>query len=542
MRIPEYAVRLLRAVPGAAIFVTARGKVLLANESARAALGLETARPPDLDLTTLVVGPADALAGTLRSWSRSTDPVLGSFTLASASGPTTFNGEGAVIFPRDGDSPAILLVRFWRRAEANPFVLLSQKLAELNDEVARRIRVEEALRRSEIALRERAIEAEGLNRTKDEFLATVSHELRTPLNAILGWSSLLRGRGADREAQKGLEVIHRNALSQARLIDDILDVSRIITGKLLLETKPADLAAIAAEAVEAARPSATAKNIEIDLTRPAEGSFLEADPDRLRQVVWNLVSNAVKFTGRGGSVRIVIERRDSQLALTVVDTGSGIEPAFLPHVFDRFRQADSSTTRATSGLGLGLAIVRHIVELHGGTVAAFSEGLGKGASFTIQLPIRAVFSAEPSRETREDVRHEEIRLDPPSLEGVRVLVVDDQDDAREMLAAALAGAGGEVETAASVADAFAALVRSRPDVLVSDIGMPDEDGYSLIDRLRRLGASDGGAIPAVAVTAYTRAEDRTRALDAGFTTHIGKPVSPDELIGVVASLAVSTRR
>ena len=537
--LPEYARRLLGALAEPALFVTSRGEVLDANRGARRIDGMWSASGGALDLTARVRDP-EKLRAALRTWARATEPTPGSFELLQGADSVTFNCRGSVIFPASETRPAILLVRLRLRSETNPFLLLNQKIAELNDEVERRIQAEDALRRSEMALRDRALEAETLNRTKDEFLATVSHELRTPLNAILGWSALLLQRATDPNARKGLEVIHRNALSQETLIEDILDVSRIITGKFLLETKPCDLVAIAEEAIEVVRPSAAAKEIHIVFVPPADPCPLVADPDRMRQVIWNLLSNAVKFTDRGGTVRLATERQGSQLTVTVSDTGRGIDPEFLPFVFDRFRQADSSTTRKVGGLGLGLPLVRHISELHGGSVQAFSDGLGKGATFTISLPIRAVATVSPPQASLAPPQQRGSPT-PQDLEGLRVLVVDDEQDARELLALVLTQAGAVVRTAASVAGAFSVLSRFEPQVLVSDIGMPGEDGYSLIRRLREREPGRGGAIPALAITAYTRREDRMRALAAGFTTHIGKPVSPEALVAAVASVAASPR-
>ncbi len=403
--------------------------------------------------------------------------------------------------------------------------------------MARRVQVEEALRRSEAALQERVKEAEALNRTKDEFLATVSHELRTPLSAIIGWSWVLRRRVLDAETSKGLDVIHRNAETQARLVDDILDVSRIITGQMRIELRPADLATLVDEAVEVIRPSTAAKQIDVEVDRPPHGLSFIGDPDRIRQVVWNVLSNAVKFTGRGGAIRVAVRQQGSQFVVTVSDTGAGIEPAFLPLVFDRFRQADSSTTRRTGGLGLGLALVRSIVELHGGTVVASSDGAGTGATFTITLPVRAVATSDAAPAAPQAAAEEAVRPQPGILHGVRTLVVDDEADARDLLETLLTDAGSEVVTVGSASAALDVFGRFRPHVLVSDIGMPDENGYALIRRLRQLGPDAGGDVPAAALTAYTRPEDRQLALDAGFTTHIGKPVNPDDLVSAVARLA-----
>jgi len=387
--------------------------------------------------------------------------------------------------------------------------------------------------------REAARRAEEASRTKDEFLATVSHELRTPLNAIVGWSSLLRARSREPSVAKGIEVIFRNAQAQVKIIDDILDVSRIINGKFLLEPKATDLVAIARDAIEVVRPASDAKQISVELVAPAPPYQLVADPERLQQVVWNLLSNAVKFTEARGRIVVRIERDASTLALSVVDSGKGIAPDFLPYAFDRFRQADASTTRRVGGLGLGLAIVRHVVELHGGSVEAWSEGIGKGATFTIRLPVRAVVPA--AAQERPVTPHEPATPRARDLDGVRVLVVDDEEDARDLLAAVLTDAGATVESVRSAQTGLDALARFRPDVLVSDIGMPEEDGYSFIERIRALPPEEGGAIPSLALTAYTREEDRSRALRAGFTTHLGKPASPDALTAAVANLAAVVR-
>ncbi len=377
-----------------------------------------------------------------------------------------------------------------------------------------------------------ALAAEEASRAKDEFLATVSHELRTPLNAIMGWAAMLRQRALEPAVAKPIEVMHRNAQAQAKIIEDILDVSRIITGKLRIEPRPTDLVAIAREALEVVRPSAMAKRIALELHAEMEVCLLVADPERLQQVLWNLLSNAVKFTDVG-TIKVAVRREGSKVTLTVTDTGSGIAPEFMPFVFDRFRQADASITRRMGGLGLGLALVRHIVELHGGRVSVASDGPGQGASFKVTLPVGAVM---PPPEAPASNRAEPVSVNAPvALTGVRVLVVDDEPDARELLRAVLAEAGALVETARSAAEGLEVLQRFQPNVLVSDIGMPDEDGYAFLRRVRSL--PRGGAIPAIALTAYAREEDRVRALSIGYTTHLGKPVDPDALRRAVANLA-----
>lgn len=367
----------------------------------------------------------------------------------------------------------------------------------------------------------------------------MSHELRTPLSAILGWATLLKDRVVDPALKKPFEVIHRNAQAQAKIIDDILDVSRIISGKLRLDLRPADLVAVARDAVEVVRPSADARKITLELALPADRCLLAGDPERLQQIVWNLLSNAVKFTDPGGKVTLSIRQEGSEVLVVVSDTGRGIDPAFLPVMFERFKQADSSATRRVGGLGLGLALVRHLVELHGGHVTAASEGPGKGATFTVTLPVRAVLPPDP--ELRAPARTPASGLPlsrrRSALEGIRVLVVDDEADARDLVAAVLTYAGAQVETARSAAEGFEAFQRFRPDVLVSDIGMPDEDGFSFIRRIRDLPPAEGGETPSLALTAFAREQDRTQALGAGYTMHIGKPVNPEALAAAVADLS-----
>lgn len=378
--------------------------------------------------------------------------------------------------------------------------------------------------------------AEEASRVKDEFLATVSHELRTPLNAVLGWASMLDGTVVEPKVSKGIAVIHRNARAQAKIIEDILDVSRIITGKLRLELQSVDLGKIVRDAMEVVRPSADAKAIAMELRPPPEPCVLVADPERLQQVVWNLLSNSVKFTDAEGTVTATVSCDGPRVTLVVTDTGRGIAPKFLPLVFDRFEQADGTTTRRLGGLGLGLAIVRHIVELHGGQVGAASDGLGRAATFTVTLPVRAVRAER--RDAAGPVRPAPQARGPllPSLGGLRVLVVDDEPDARDLVFTVLELAGATVDTAGSAAEALTMLRRQPPDVLVSDLGMPDEDGFELMRQVRALDSERGGGIPAIALSAYTRGEDKTRAAAAGFDFHVSKPVSADDLVAAIARL------
>ena len=378
------------------------------------------------------------------------------------------------------------------------------------------------------------------NRMKDEFLATLSHELRTPLSAILGWARLLReGQLDEKEAAEGLAAIERNSLAQAKLIEDLLDVSRIISGKLRLEVRPIDLAEVIEAAIGVVRPAAEGKAIHIEKQLDPAAGKAHGDPARLEQVVWNLLSNAVKFTPQGGRVRVETRRVEAVVELVVSDDGIGISPEALPYVFDRFRQADTTSRRRHGGLGLGLAIVRHLVELHGGSVEASSPGPGKGASFRVRIPLAA---PAPRSEDRDRPRTEAVRQvspdpgRPPPLDGLRVLVVDDEPDARRLLETVLTRCQAEVETAGSVAEAIAALAAFRPDVILSDIAMPDEDGYELIRRIRAMESEQLRRTPAVALTAYARNEDRMRALAAGFQMHLAKPVEPGALATAIASL------
>ncbi|HEY0323421.1 MAG TPA: PAS domain S-box protein [Pyrinomonadaceae bacterium] len=387
--------------------------------------------------------------------------------------------------------------------------------------------------------------AQEANRMKDEFLATLSHELRTPLTAILGWSSMLHAGQLDEEARgRALEAIERNAKSQRQIIEDLLDVSRIITGKLRLDVREVEPVALIDSAIEAVRPAAEAKGVRIQKVLDTGIGKLTGDHSRLQQVFWNLISNAVKFTPKGGRVQIMLERVDSHLEIAVSDTGQGISADFLPYVFDRFRQADSSPTRKHGGLGLGLAIARHLVELHGGTVRAESAGAGEGATFTVTLPLMAEYPQAATEEFENRFRsNNQVPLDcPEKLDGLKILAVDDEADTRELLRVALMKCGSEVTVAGSVREALVLFNQSIPDVLISDIGMPEEDGYELIRRIRELPVSSGGDVPAVALTAYARAEDRLSVLRSGYQMHVAKPVELAELIAVVASLAGRHRR
>lgn len=381
-------------------------------------------------------------------------------------------------------------------------------------------------------------EAETASQLKDEFLATMSHELRTPLTAVLGWVRMLRtGKLTEDRREKALETVERNAQAQAQLVDDLLDISRIMAGKLRLDVQTLDLVSVIEAALEVVRPAADAKGVRLEpLLDPGVGPVV-GDAGRLQQVIWNLLSNAVKFTSRGGVVNIRLERVDSSAEIVVTDTGQGIDPAFLPYVFEQFRQAESGTTRKHGGLGLGLTIVRSLVEMHGGTAHALSDGSGRGATFTVRLPLAAEPSLDGPRPRRTSPGASAEVEAHADLGGMHVLVVDDEEDTRELLTTMLEQCGARVTSVASTVEAMLAFQTLQPDVLVSDIAIPGEDGYALIRKIRALPAADGGRIPAVALTAYARTEDRMRALRAGFNTHVPKPIEPAELLAVLANLS-----
>ncbi|MBN3872790.1 ATP-binding protein [Nostoc sp. JL33] len=385
-------------------------------------------------------------------------------------------------------------------------------------------------------------DAETANRIKDEFLATLSQELRTPLNAIMGWTQLLRSRKLDETtAVRALETIDRNSKSLTQLIEDILDVSRIIRGTLHLNIHQVKLVPLVEAAIDTVRPAAQAKEIRIKCKFDPEVGVVVGDGNRLQQVVWNLLSNAIKFTPKRGRVDVQLKRIQSHVQIRVSDTGAGIAAEYLSHVFERFCQADSSSTRSHGGLGLGLAIVRHLVELHGGTISAQSPGIGLGATFIVNLPMKAVdVEASTAEEVSSVVDAQEANNYLPNLDGLRVLIVDDEADARHLLTTILTEFGIQVIAAASACEALLALQQFRPHILVSDISMPQEDGYTLIKKVRALPTEEGGRIPAVALTAYARAEDRTQALLAGFQLHVPKPVNPGELAAVIANLTGRT--
>jgi PAS domain S-box-containing protein len=382
-------------------------------------------------------------------------------------------------------------------------------------------------------------DAEKANRMKDEFLSIVSHELRTPLNAILGWSQLLGANHVSEEDLKeGLQVIQRNARVQTQIIEDILDMSRIISGRVRLDVQRVNLPDVIEAAIQSMQTAADAKGIRLQKVLDPLAGPVSGDPARLQQIVWNLLSNAIKFTPKEGRVRITLERVNSHVEISVSDTGEGLKPDFLPFLFERFRQADSATTRRHSGLGLGLSIVKQLVELHGGTVHAKSPGEGQGSTFMVALPLTPLYADEDGDSRRHPTTSDGEATDfRPVLKGLRILIVDDEADARNLLKRLLEECDAEVTTSGSVEQALEHIAEIRPDVLVSDIGMPGRDGYDLIRVLRTLPAEQGGSTPAAALTAFARSEDRTRAIMAGFDVHLAKPVEPNELRAVIARLA-----
>jgi signal transduction histidine kinase/FixJ family two-component response regulator len=375
-------------------------------------------------------------------------------------------------------------------------------------------------------------EEREVNRLKDEFLATVSHELRTPLNAMLSWAWMLRRGGLDAErTAKAVEAIERNGRAQARIVDDLLDLSRVVSGKLKLSSHVVSLTSIVQSVADSALAGARAKGLELAATVAHDAGSVMGDPERLQQVLWNLVSNAIKFTPRGGRVQLELAGTDDEVELRVVDTGQGIAPEFLPHIFEPFRQADASAGRRAGGLGLGLTIVRHLVELHGGRVEAHSDGAGRGATFVVSLPRAESYPAAvtPVAQSGDGIP----AAGPGMLRGLHLLLVEDDPDTREAVGLILAEAGAAVTAVGSAREALVALTTERPDCLVCDIGLPGEDGYALVGRVRALDAEAGGATPAIALTAYAYETDRVRALAAGFQAHIAKPIEPSRLVQVV---------
>lgn len=521
-------------------------------------------------LVSIVESSADAiisksLNGTIMSWNKGAERVFGYNAKEVIGQPITI-----IIPPEKHAEEQTILERIYRGERIEHYetirvakngrrIDISLTVSPLRDssgrvvgasKIARDIsdRKQAEIERVQLLNREQIArsQAEEASRLKDEFLATISHELRTPLNAILGWSRMLGNGKLDAQAsEQAVEIIVRNANIQSQLIEDLLDVSRIITGKLRLEESTVELADVIRAALDSARPTAEARKISIESQLSPISGPVRGDANRLQQVVWNLLTNAIKFTPKGGSIRVTLTHRNSQAEIIVSDTGQGIKSEFLPHVFDRFRQADATSTRAHGGMGLGLAIVRHLVELHGGSVEVESSGEGQGATFTVKLPHMALRKGERFENknlTNGDNHKSQLPDSPPSLEGIRVLVIDDEDDTRSLMTTVLERCHAEVRVAASVRDALLIVNEWKPSIIVSDIGMPEEDGYVLIKEIRAQKNSEISKIPAVALTAYARSQDRLRALSSGYQMHVAKPVEPIELVVVIASLVHQERR
>jgi PAS domain S-box-containing protein len=498
------------------------------------------------------------LDGIITSWNRAAERIFG-YTADETVGnsikiivPTELHPEEDEILHRLGRGEKIEHFRTVRQAKDGRRIAVSLTISPVKDEignligasnVARDVTIQESIERSredalmkaEAAYR-KALEAD---RVKDEFLATLSHELRSPLNVIVSWVALLRtGKLDEKKTQHAYDTISRSAELQTQLVSDLLDVSRIITGKLRLNLETVDLPAVIQLAVDAIRPTAEAKGVHLHVALDTGARAVMGDIDRLQQIFWNLLSNAIKFTPKNGRVQVLLEKIDSLMEVTVKDTGIGIPPHVLPYVFERFRQGDASPSRSHQGLGIGLAIVRHLVEQHGGSVSAASPGEGRGSTFTVRLPITPIKRAEKSQYRGQIVSPEsQLAQNGPKLKQLRVLVVDDEADACAAISEILSQAEAEVRSAGGAAEALEILSGWRPDILVSDIGMPDKDGYALLRELRARPPEQGGNTPAIALTAYARTEDRLRVLSSGFQMHVPKPVQPIELLTVVASIS-----
>jgi PAS domain S-box-containing protein len=508
------------------------------------------------------------LEGIITSWNRGAQQVFG-YTADEAIGqsilmliPTERKHEEEMILSRIRRGERIEHFETERLRKDGSRINVSVTISPIRDskgnvigaskigrDITPRIQTEAAIRRREEELAsslEQMIEAERaarssaerMNVMKDEFLGTLSHELRTPLHAILGWSQLLgMNEDVDDELQEGLDAIERNARAQTQLIDDLLDMNRIVSGKIRLDVQRTDVAPVIEAAILSVRPSADAKGIRLRTILDPVAGPVTGDPARLQQVVWNLLTNAIKFTPKGGHVDVILERVNSHLEITVHDSGMGINPDFLPVVFERFRQGDSSTSRSFGGLGLGLSIVKTLVELHGGTVRAKSLGEGQGATFIVSLPLAALRNGERRDHPKaHSAAPEVVDCETIDLAGITVLVVDDEADARTLIERVLERCKAHVITASSAGEGLEKLKSERPDVLISDIGMPETDGYQFVRQVRKLSPKEGGRIPAIALTAFARTEDRTRAMMAGYNIHIAKPIEAQELLATVVSV------
>ena len=512
---------ILEAALDSIVTIDAEGRVTEFNPAAERTFGYRRADAIGREMAELIVPPA------LRERHRAG---LGRF-LRDGTGPVIGRRLEMPAMRADG-SEFPVEIAIMRIASAGPPMFTGY----LRD-ITERKRAEEERNRLLAREREAREQAESANQAKDDFLATVSHELRTPLTPILSWAGMLRRRTLDAPTTaRALEAIERNARVQKQLVEDLLDISRIITGRMRLDVRPVELAPVVQAAIEAVSPAAEARSVRLETALDPDASVVVGDADRLQQVAWNLLSNAIKFTPEGGRVDVRLARRGAHVELSVADTGRGIAAELLPHVFERFWQADATSTRRHGGLGLGLAIVRHLVELHGGSVAVESAGEGRGTTFRVTLPRLAARAGDAAAERAEPEGGGDA-VAYPRLEGLRVLVVDDEPDTAEMLRTLLAECGAEVRMALSAAEALRIVDGWTPSVLLSDIAMPDQDGYALIERIRALDPARGGRVPAIALTAYARNEDRVKATAAGFQVHLPKPVEPAELLAAVARLA-----
>jgi PAS domain S-box-containing protein len=497
------------------------------------------------------------LEGVITSWNPAAERIFG-YTAGEAIGqnikliiPHDRWAEEDDVLARIGRGERVDHFETVRRAKDGKLLNISLTVSPIKDQSGRivgaskvarditdRKRAEAELERLLASEKQSRGQAEEASRLKDEFLAVVSHELRSPLNAITGWASLLLMRQLDDKTKHAIETILRNAQTQTQLVADLLDVSRIVTGQLRLNVRSFQIIPVIEAAIEVVRPAADAKSIRIETILDPSSGPVAGDPDRMQQIFWNLLSNAVKFTPKDGRIQVRLQLVNSHVEVVVSDTGKGVDPNLLPYIFERFRQGDGSTTREHGGLGLGLAIVRHLVELHGGVVNAYSEGQGRGTEFILQLPIMVSARTSQSGEQRVHPSVDgKLSGGVPALAGLRVLVVDDERDAREIISVILGEAGAEIATASGSREALDLVEQWKPDVLISDIGMPGESGYDLIRMVRALPADHGGQTPAIALTAYARTQDRLKILSTGFQMHVPKPIEPIELATVVASLA-----
>ncbi len=534
----------LLLLPEPAILIDGTGRVLAANDAIAAMSAVDRGSLKGVNLRTLVEDDPEKVGDFLRLCARSRQLTPGSLRwLGKAQRIVEMRCDGAVILPRTDADAAVLFLRGRSKEEATDrFSLLNRKIEALSNEILERKRIQHERDRLLELERAARLNAERMGRVKDEFLATLSHELRTPLNAILGWTHVLqRSAPAPSDLTSGLASIERNARAQAKIVEDLLDMSRIIAGKIRLDVQPVVLATLIETVLDSLRPAAEGKSLRLHATLDPIAGPVKGDPYRLQQVVWNLLANAVKFSQKGGRVQVFLERVNSHVEIVVSDTGEGIAPEFLPYIFDRFRQADGSTTRRYAGLGLGLSIVKQLVELHGGSVRAKSPGVAQGATFIVALPLASAH--DPHSDSGTHRQHPRgaaapaLELPAAVLQDLRVLVIDDEPDARELLSVLLEFHGAVVATADSAAAGLESMRAFVPQLILCDIGMPGQDGYEFARQLRALPQDQGGALPALAVTAFARTEDRTRALLAGFNGHLAKPVESNELIAMVANLA-----